>query len=375
MKTRLLSIGLMVILAMSVFAMGCAPEAASPSDDAGSGAVAPTDDDGATPAAPEGKTFNWKMQTYYPTADPAYGAMVGVTERIADASGGRLMIECFPGGSIVPQGKELDSLNQGVFDMAYASHGFQTNLFPAAFLFAQRIGGLTPIQAMTWLRYGGGDELAAELYAPLETVHYVATPIIHPPEVWCHSNKKLESLADFQGLKIRSPGDSGAVLSLMGASSVSLPGSEIYESAQRGVIDATEYITQATNWDMGFQEVFDYMYMSPVRAPSDSIAMWANSDSWDEIGPDMQAIVEACMHEETMRWYAWSLNADSISLQKFKDYGTIVETIPADIDAKLVEMAGTYFSEKAAGDTMFKKVMDAQDAWKALCQAQGPWAD
>ncbi len=373
MRARLIVLALCLGLVAGLLG-GCAPQAA-PVD--GGGAAAPTEgdqEDGQTPAAPAGEVFEWKMQTYYPTADPAYGAMQGVTERIAEATGGRLLIECFPGGSIVPQGKELDSLNQGVFEMAFVSHGFQTHLFPAAFLFAQRVGGLTPIQAMTWLRYGGGNELAAEMYSPLGGIHYVATPFVHPPEVWCHSNKKLESLDDFQGLKIRSPGDSGAILSRMGASSVSLPGSEIYEAAQRGVIDATEYITQATNWDMGFQEVFKYMYMSPTRAPSDTIAVWANASAWEAIGPDMQAIVEACMNEETLRWYAWSLENDAIALQKFKDYGTIVEPIPEDIDARLVEVAAEYFAEKAAGDEMFRRVLESQDAWKELCESQGDWA-
>lgn len=312
---------------------------------------------------------------FYPVADPASGAMIGVAEKIKGSTGGRLQIECFPVGAIVPAQKEIDSLNQGVFEATFVSHGWHTHLYKASFLFAQRAGGLTPIQAMTWLRLGGGMELADEMYSTLTDVKYLATMLIHPPEVWCHSNRQLKSMADFMGLKIRSPGDSGAILSRMGASSVSMPGAEIYESAQRGVIDATEYITQATNWDMGFQEVFKYMYMSPTRAPSDSIGLFANKTAWNKLPADVQGIVMAEVHAETLRWYAWSLQADNIALQKFKDYGTIVETLPADIDAKMVEVAGAYFAEMAAGDPMFAKVMESQDAWKAMCEGQGPWAD
>jgi len=372
MKMRIVGISLVLVL-VSTLLGACAPEGA-PQEGVSPEEEATPEEEGA-PSEPAGEVFEWKCQTFYPTADPAYGAMERIAENIAAATDGRLMIECFPGGAIVPQQKELESLNQGVFEMAYVSHGWHTAFFPASFLFAQRAGGLTPIQAMTWLRYGGGDELARELYAPMEGVEYLATPIVHPPEVWCHSNRKLESLDDFQGLKIRSPGDSGAILSRMGASSVSLPGSEIYEAAQRGVIDATEYITQATNWDMGFQEVFKYMYMSPTRAPSDTIGLFANRDAWTDLPEDIQATVMACVHEETIPWYAWSLEADSIALQKFKDYGTIVEPIPADIDAKLIEVAAEYFNEKAAGDAMFKKIIESQDTWKALCEEQGPWAD
>jgi len=49
--------------------------------------------------------------------------------------------------------------------------------------------------------------------------------------------------------------------------------------------------------------------------------------------------------------------------------------LPADIDAKMVEVAGAYFAEMAAGDAMFAKVMNSQNEWKAMCEGQGPWAD
>jgi TRAP-type mannitol/chloroaromatic compound transport system substrate-binding protein len=371
-KSRKLALLLAATAIVALVAAGCAPSAAPTTTTPGATTPTPS---ATTPSAPAGETFDWKLQMFYPVADPASGAMIGVAENIKVATGGRLNIECFPVGAIVPAQKEIDSLNQGVFEATFVSHGWHTHLYKASFLFAQRAGGLTPIQAMTWLRLGGGMELAEEMYSTLTDVKYLATMLVHPPEVWCHSNKQLKSMADFQGLKIRSPGDSGAILSRMGASSVSLPGAEIYESAQRGVIDATEYITQATNWDMGFQEVFDYMYMSPTRAPSDSIGLFANKTAWNKLPADIQATVMAEVHAETLRWYAWSLQADNVALQKFKDYGTVVEVIPADIDAKLVEVAADYFAEMAAGDAMFAKVMESQDAWKAMCEAQGPWAD
>ncbi len=369
-KSRRLSLLIVAAVIATLLAVGCAPAPAptTPTTPTTPGATT-------TPSQPAGEKFKWNLQMFYPTADPASGAMIDVAEKIKISTGGRLDIECFPVGAIVPAQTEIDSLNEGVFEATFVSHGWHTHLYKAAFLFAQRAGGLTPIQAMTWLRLGGGMELAEELYSTLTDVKYLATMLIHPPEVWCHSNRQLKSLADFQGLKIRSPGDSGAILSRMGASSVSLPGAEIYESAQRGVIDATEYITQATNWDMGFQEVFKYVYMSPTRAPSDSIGLFANKTAWNKLPADVQAIVMAEVHAETLRWYAWSLQADNVALQKFKDYGCIVETIPADIDAKLIEVAAEYFTEMSAGDVMFKKVMDSQDAWKAMCEAQGPWAD
>lgn len=55
-------------------------------------------------------------------------------------------------------------------------------------------------------------------------------------------NKEMESPDDFKGLKMRMPGLGGQVLTKMGASTVSLPGGQIYENLVSGSIEATEWV-------------------------------------------------------------------------------------------------------------------------------------
>ena len=55
--------------------------------------------------------------------------------------------------------------------------------------------------------------------------------------------KKINSLADIKGLKMRIPGIGGEVLKEAGGIPVTpLPGGELFTALQTGVIDATEWV-------------------------------------------------------------------------------------------------------------------------------------
>ena len=55
-------------------------------------------------------------------------------------------------------------------------------------------------------------------------------------------NKEIEDPSDLKGLKMRIPGLGGQVMSKLGASTVSLPGGQIYENLVSGAIEATEWV-------------------------------------------------------------------------------------------------------------------------------------
>jgi len=282
-------------------------------------------------------------------------------------AGGRLVIEVFPGGAIVPATQELqEGVHKGVIDACLGGHMYQLNLFPAAGLFYQPPGGLTAVQMQMWYLAGGGDELAEEMYKPLNA-HYVCTALIHPAEIWCHSKKPLKTLSDIKGLKIRAAGDAGKILARIGASVVMVAGGEIYEAASRGVIDAFEYGGPANNWDQAFQEVAAYLYLSPSRGPTGGNGIFVNKARWEELTPDLQLMVRLAAQAEMQQFYAEELVRDVAGLEKFIKYGTKVERLPKDIDEPFIKEANKFYDEQAATDPFFKKVVESQRAFIQIC--------
>lgn len=360
-----------VIALIGLVAAACAPEAAPPGEEEAEGEEpAPEEEEEeAAPAAPEAEVTNWKLQTLTSEAMRYYRVVTRIAERVEEMSGGQLMIETFPAGAIVPSGEEFDGVDDGVLNACLAGHMNQLDIYPAAGLFYNVVGGLTATQMQLWYRAGGGDELAAEMYEP-SNAYYVGTPLLHPPEIWCHSTVPLETPDDITGLKIRAAGDPGEILARMGASTVMIPGPEVYESASRGVIDAFEYGGPAINWDQGFHEVADYLYLSPTRAPTGGSGLLVNEDDWADVSSELQAIVEYATQCEAQLWFGEQLVLNKEALDKYEDYGTQVEKLPEAIDEEFVKTAQEFYDEKASGNPFFARVLESMREFKELCELQ-----
>jgi len=290
---------------------------------------------------------------------------------ITTASEGRLVVEPFASGAILPGGKELDGVIKGSVEAIHAPCGWHVSLFPAASFYCQSVGGLTGVQMMMWMLVGGGDELAKRMYSELD-LQFIANLTIHPAEVWAHSTVALNSMDDIKGLKIRlGTTELSSIFERLGATPVFLPGGEIYESCQRGVIDAFEYITPSLNWGMGFQEITDYMYLSPSRAPADTQSLIINGKVWAELTPGLKMIVENAARTTGPLFFAESVAMDAEAIDWYRDYGTHVENLPKDIEDALLSTAKEYYKEVAAKDAFYAEVYESLQAFRDVCELQG----
>ena len=141
----------------------------------------------------------------------------------------------------------------------------------------------------------GMKELARKIYAQ-HGLFYVGH--VHHDANIIHSKKPVTSLADFKGMKLRVPGGMVAeVFQSFGASTVSLPGSDIFPALEKGTIDAADYVGPAVNWDLGFAQVTKYILFGPpglmsVYQPVDLMEITVNVGAWKRLSPEMQTLVE-----------------------------------------------------------------------------------
>ncbi|HUU62329.1 MAG TPA: TRAP transporter substrate-binding protein DctP [Dehalococcoidia bacterium] len=314
--------------------------------------------------------MTWKYQGHPPVADRYHEVVKRAAAKITTMSNGRLVVEPYAGGAIYPATEELYGVDAGILEMGLACPMYNLDKFPQASLFDMMSGGLTPLQMFLWHIRGGGDELAARMWEPALNVKYIASGGHLPPEIWCHSNRELKTPADIEGLKMRCAGEGGEILARMGAATVYFPGAELYESMQRGVIDAFEYASPSLNWGMGFQEVADYLYISPSRAPTDCGHVWVNRDVWEEITPDLQMIVEEAVRTTGFDYYAETVVLDDEFLVNFIDYGVEVLLLPKSIEDEILKVAFAYYDEKCAEDPFYAEIVESMRAFKAICDKQ-----
>jgi TRAP-type mannitol/chloroaromatic compound transport system substrate-binding protein len=309
----------------------------------------------------------WKSSGHGPATDPSQVYHDKLCEAITLASGGRLEVKAFVGGSVAPATQELNAVSEGVLDMCYTCPMYNLDKWPAAGLISARPGGLPGEALRTWFNYGGGAELMNKMMEGFNTITFPGALSPLPEEVFLHSKKEIKTVDDIKGLKIRAAGDGGEVLNMMGAAVVFLPGGELYEAMQRGTIDAFEYSTMASNWDMHFNEIAKYVILSPTRSPSDPQCFFVNEDSWNKLPDDLKRLVQDLIDKWTQAQHEYLVYESILALDKFVEYGCNVYKLPQEVEEGLTNTAKKYYTEKAAKeDQIYRDTLESMDAyWEA----------
>jgi len=126
------------------------------------------------------------------------------------------------------------------------------------------------------------------------------------------------------------------------------------------------------NWAMGFQEVFDYLYLSPTRAPADGSFIAVNKDAFEALSPDLQMAVKVVAETERAKFFTNAMVEDAKALEKMKDYGVQVLPLPKEIEEGLLKVASEFYDEKVAEHGGFyARVVESHRAFKKLCELLG----
>jgi TRAP-type mannitol/chloroaromatic compound transport system substrate-binding protein len=140
---------------------------------------------------------------------------------------------------------------------------------------------------------------------------------------------------------------------------------------QKKVIDAFESNTFYVDYGRGHHEVAKYNYISPSRAPHTGLEIVVNKAKWAELSPDLQQIVDSTFRDQWQPLVATNVALEGEYIQKWKDYGCIVEPLPAAVEAAYIAEAVKFYAEMRAADPEYDKILASMFAFKKLCDDQG----
>ncbi len=305
--------------------------------------------------------MQWKMQSYWQSGTLPQTLFEEFAKRVTGLSGGRLAVEALATGAVVAPPESLDAVGAGVLDGHNGGPAYFTGKDAAFALLGDPQGAFeTPYQFQMWMEYGGGNELARELYATYG-VHFVGG-------VWygqeCLVSKRpLRSLADFKGLKIRAPqGMNGEIFTQLGAAPVQLPGSEVYTALERGVVDAADWGTLSMNDDLGYHKLARYpTYPGFHSMPMGEISV--NQAKWDALPADLRAIIESATYEFAREMIQRNYLADAKVAVERGQRGFEPTDMPLEERQKFREIARSVWKVYAARSPMAQKVHESQIAF------------
>ena len=232
--------------------------------------------------------FELNYASPYTETHPYGAADAEWIARIEEQSGGRVEITPYWGGTLVSSREGVDELAAGVADMAYiapiyARSGYDMNrLTPGMFY------GYTDPEKVLNVYMDLVDQFSV-FDEELDGVHVVGYNVGTPMHILLR-DKPVETLADLQGLRIRSAVDFIGPLAAYGAEGVTMPMTETYPALEKGVVDGVIAPYEALK-SLSFAEVVGYYSELPHSRgayPSRGI----NGDVWASLPEDIQKIFD-----------------------------------------------------------------------------------
>lgn len=315
----------------------------------------------------QAQQYKARIQTAVPSASIYFELLKRFADRVDRMSGGRLKMEILPDGAVVPAFEILDAVDKGVVEGGYAWTHYWSGKHPAAGLFSNPMAGagvgLDQMSHVAWLLEGGGNELYRKLYSDILKVN-VEPIMIQPmgPDPLGWFKQPIASTADFKKMKYRSPpGITGEIFKEMGVAAVAMPGGEIVPAAQRGTIDAAEWIGPADDLNLGLQTVWKHYYLQGLHQSTDVGEVLFNKTWWSKLPPDIQEIVRTAALASMMETYAFNVLRNAQAIVKLRnEYKVQIHDTPKDFYPEFVRATQVVLDRYAQKDPFFKQVLDSQ---------------
>jgi TRAP-type mannitol/chloroaromatic compound transport system substrate-binding protein len=316
----------------------------------------------------QGNSLSLKMATAWAGAAPMdYGAKL-FAERIEQLSGGRVKMQVFAGGALGNALRVSETVRNGVAQLGHNWMGYDWGRDPTTVLFGGYAGSPDGERMLHWLYTAGGAELQREYRE--EVFGVVSLPVfLRPCEVFLHSRKPVRTLADLQGLKIRTAGAWLDMAKELGAAPLTSAAGEVYPMLERGVIDAVEWGSPAENVPLGFHKIAKYIVIPGVHQPCAPFEMVFNKSFWEKLPATDKQLFELTARLVTFEGWMRLGQDDAKALEAYRAAGNEVITLDPSVARRVREIANTWATKTAEQNAHFKKVLEHQRAFMKS------WAD
>jgi TRAP-type mannitol/chloroaromatic compound transport system substrate-binding protein len=184
------------------------------------------------PAALAQPKIQWRMSTAWPPAlDMLQGAAQRLANVVAEMTGGRFRIEVSPGGQIMSPLDCFDATSRGAIEAFMGASYYWPEKEPAVQWFSTIPFGMDPNGMTAWYYQGEGLRLWEETYAVCNLVPRPGPAL--GPQMAGWFRKKITTINDYKGLRMRIPGLGGKVVARAGGTVALTPAADIYAALER----------------------------------------------------------------------------------------------------------------------------------------------
>lgn len=234
------------------------------------------------------KPIELKYATIYPPTHPFSVADQHWISKVEKETSGKVKITPYWSGTLVSAREGYQDAISGVADIvnasiAYEKAGFDLTRGQGGFY--QGVNSQETKLKIFWQLWDKYPELRKEF----EGVKVIG--LFTAPNMYLMTTKPVKSLADIKGMRIKAPIELVQPLKNLGAETLIMPMTEVYESVNKGIITGL-WGSHELYKSMKFVDVVKYeMNLPSVIGPIPSRIMPLKA--WNKLPPDVQKVFDA----------------------------------------------------------------------------------
>ena len=305
--------------------------------------------------------MTWRVQSHWPKASSSFTDSLGVlATALEERTEGAFKLELFGAGEFAKGPDIYNLIRKGVVPMGTVSPSYILDKAQAAgFLY-----GIPGTFRENWEPQQAAKNLGIEDMVNEELIPdgvRLMSEKSYPTEMVV--SKKIESAADFQGLKIRSSGTMLDYLAAAGAAPQYIPGSELYQSLSSGVVDGAHWGAAIGAQSMSLWEVCKFHYKPVLAQTTDAFIL--NLEAVEGLPEDLRSALMDTIENRFFLRSAEYQHKEAIALSEgVANEGVEVVNLPDDVlemlataSADILETEGQKGERAAKAADVYRTLM------------------
>ncbi len=282
-------------------------------------------------AAPPGKPIILKAAMYLAASMPFSQAAIWLVQEVEKRSGGRLKVEYYWSGSLVPAKETITGLQNGVADLAFLVQSYEPGKLPLC--------NVTSLPAISEDWYTASMAFAELVKMPAIqkelaqfNIDYLSPLTNSSYQLW--SRKLIRSVAELRGKKLLATGEHTVLVKALGAVPVSMVATESYSALEKGTLDGA---LAPLSHSKGYKYDDVCKFYNPMPFGNKAFLVAVNRDSWKKIPADLQKMFTDLREEACRRGHTTYQIDGEKWVNKIVAEGKLKRTDPSAADVALIK--------------------------------------
>jgi len=212
-------------------------------------------------------------------------------KEVEKRTGGKVKIQTFPGGTLLPAKNILDGVIAGTADIGNFAMSYQPGRFPVSEAVDLPIG-FTSAKAASMVLFD-----LIEKYRPKEFEKVKILTLFTCPPTAFMTSRPVRSLKDLKGVELRTSGTGADVVRRLGGIPIAMPQSETPEAIQRGVVKGIVSSMEILK-DFNFAAYCPYATEANLFVVSFAVVM--NLNKWNSLPADVRKVIDDLRRDQAL---------------------------------------------------------------------------